>query len=334
MIKLQHTTTMQNSFRLSSLLLLFSVFFLSPLRVSCETTYPIKTIKLIVPFPAGGGTDAVARIVTQRMSEEFNQSIIVENKIGAGGSVATEYVAHSQPDGYTLLFTTSGHCIQPNLQKVNWNPIKDFSPISTLVNNPLVVAVKNDFEADTIKDLIRLAREKPKKYTYGSSGPGSALNLSAEYFKYMANVDIVHVPYSGNGPMTLALLKGEVDMVFDSLTGPLPNIRANRLKALAVTTLNRSFALTDTPTLDEAGLKGYNFSSWSGILAPANTSKDIIQKLNNQINKVLQDKSVRERLSAFGYSHSASTQQEFQDLIKDDLEKYKKMMKELKIENN
>ena len=296
--------------------------------------YPLKTIKLLVPFPAGGGTDAVARIVTQKMSEEFNEAIIVENKIGAGGSVATEFVARAEPDGYTLLFTTSGHAIQPNLQKLNWDPIKDFAPISTLVKNPLVVAVRPDFKASNIKELVRMAKENAGIFTYGSSGAGSSLNLSAEYFKSVAKVDIVHIPYSGNGPMTLALLKGEVDMVFDSLTGPLPNIHANKLRALAVTTLNRSFALPDTPTLDEAGLKGYDFSSWSGILAPAGTSKEIIQKLNHQMASVLENPSVRERLMNFGYTPMSSSSQEFQDMIKLNLEKYKKMIKDLNISAN
>ena len=151
---------MKLSFYLTNTFLLFSVLLLHQTTVFAETNFPTKTIKLIVPFPAGGGTDAVARIVTQKITDEFNASIIVENKIGAGGSVATEFVARSQPDGYTLLFTTSGHCIQPHLQKVNWNPIKDFTPISTLVTNPLVVAVRTDFEAENIKDLIRLAKEK------------------------------------------------------------------------------------------------------------------------------------------------------------------------------
>jgi len=296
--------------------------------------YPLKTIKLVVPFPAGGGTDAVARIVTQKMSEEFNEAIIVENKIGAGGSVATEFVARAEPDGYTLLFTTSGHAIQPNLQKLNWDPIKDFAPISTLVKNPLVIAVRPDFKASSIKELVRMAKENPGKFTYGSSGSGSSLNLSAEYFKSVAKVDIVHIPYSGNGPMTLALLKGEVDMVFDSLTGPLPNIHANKLRALAVTTLNRSFALPDTPTLDEAGLKGYDFSSWSGILAPAGTAKEIIQKLNHQMASVLENPSVREKLMNFGYTPMSSSSQEFQETIKLNLEKYKKMIKDLSISVN
>lgn len=297
-----------------------------------EVSYPIKTVKLVVPFPAGGGTDAVARIVSQKMGELFNESIIVENKIGAGGSLATEWVAHSAADGYTLLFTTSGHAIQPHLQKLNWHPIKDFSPISTLVTNPLVIAVRADFEANSVKDLIRLAKEYPGKYSYGSSGPGSALNLSAEYFKSMAGVDIIHVPYSGNGPMTLALLKGEVNVVFDSLTGPLPNIQNNRLKALAVTSLKRSFALAETQTLDEAGLKGYDFSSWSGILAPANTPKFIVEKLNAQIKQALEDKSVKDRLMGYGYTPQSSSSKEFQDLIASDLEKYKRMIDELKIE--
>jgi hypothetical protein len=296
--------------------------------------YPLKTIKLVVPFPAGGGTDAVARIVTQKMSEEFNEAIIVDNKIGAGGSVATEFVARAEPDGYTLLFTTSGHAIQPNLQKLNWDPIKDFAPISTLVKNPLVIAVRPDFKASSIKELVRMAKENPGKFTYGSSGSGSSLNLSAEYFKSVAKVDIVHIPYSGNGPMTLALLKGEVDMVFDSLTGPLPNIHANKLRALAVTTLNRSFALPDTPTLDEAGLKGYDFSSWSGILAPAGTAKEIIQKLNHQMASVLENPSVREKLMNFGYTPMSSSSQEFQETIKLNLEKYKKMIKDLSISVN
>jgi len=302
--------------------------------VLAQSAYPLKTIKLVVPFPAGGGTDAVARIVTQKMSETFNESIIVENKIGAGGSVATEYVAHAEPDGYTLLFTTSGHAIQPHLQKLNWDPIKDFTPISTLVKNPLVIAVRPDFKANNIKDLIKMAKDNPGKFTYGSSGSGSALHMSAEYFKSVAKVDIVHIPYSGNAPMTLALLKGEVDMVFDSLTGPLPNIHAGKLRALAVTTLKRSFALPDTPTLDEAGLKGYDFSSWSGILAPAGTPQDIVQKLNHQMAIALENTSVRERLMNFGYTPMSSSSQELQDTIAQDLEKYKRMIKDLNISAN
>ena len=325
---------MNMKYRDLKLALIFIVFSFGQMIAWSDTNYPTKTIKLIVPFPAGGGTDAVARIVTQKMGDLFNETLIVENKIGAGGSVATEFVARSQPDGYTLLFTTSGHAIQPNLQKLNWHPTKDFYPVSTLVTNPLVLAVKNDFEADSIKELINMAKESPGKLTYGSSGLGSALNLSAEYFKSSAKVDIVHVPYSGNGPMTLALLKGEVNMVFDSLTGPLPNIKSNKLKALAVTSLKRSFALPDTPTLDEAGIKGYDFSSWSGILAPASTPKSVVEKLNLQIKQALQDKSVREKLMGFGYTPVHSTSQELQDLISSDLEKYKQMIKDLKIEIN
>jgi tripartite-type tricarboxylate transporter receptor subunit TctC len=321
----------------SSLLKISLLLFLNAMAAShtlAQTSFPTKTIKLVVPFPAGGGTDAVARIVTQKMSETFNESIIVENKIGAGGSVATEYVAHAEPDGYTLLFTTSGHAIQPHLQKLNWDPIKDFTPISTLVKNPLVIAVRPDFKANSIKDLIKMAKDNPGKFTYGSSGSGSALHMSAEYFKSVAKVDIVHIPYSGNAPMTLALLKGEVDMVFDSLTGPLPNIHAGKLRALAVTTLKRSFALPETPTLDEAGLKGYDFSSWSGILAPAGTPQDIVQKLNHQMAIALENASVRERLMNFGYTPMSSSSQELQDTIAQDLEKYKRMIKDLNISAN
>ena len=321
----------------SSLLKISLLLFLNAMAAShtlAQTSFPIKTIKLVVPFPAGGGTDAVARIVTQKMSETFNESIIVENKIGAGGSVATEYVAHAEPDGYTLLFTTSGHAIQPHLQKLNWDPIKDFTPISTLVKNPLVIAVRPDFKANSIKYLIKMAKDNPGKFTYGSSGSGSALHMSAEYFKSVAKVDIVHIPYSGNAPMTLALLKGEVDMVFDSLTGPLPNIHAGKLRALAVTTLKRSFALPETPTLDEAGLKGYDFSSWSGILAPAGTPQDIVQKLNHQMAIALENASVRERLMNFGYTPMSSSSQELQDTIAQDLEKYKRMIKDLNISAN
>jgi tripartite-type tricarboxylate transporter receptor subunit TctC len=321
----------------SSLLKISLLVLLNAAAACCvlaQTSYPLKTIKLVVPFPAGGGTDAVARIVTQKMSETFNESIIVENKIGAGGSVATEYVAHAEPDGYTLLFTTSGHAIQPHLQKLNWDPIKDFTPISTLVKNPLVIAVRPDFKANSIKDLIKMAKDNPGKFTYGSSGSGSALHMSAEYFKSVAKVDIVHIPYSGNAPMTLALLKGEVDMVFDSLTGPLPNIHAGKLRALAVTTLKRSFALPETPTLDEAGLKGYDFSSWSGILAPAGTPQDIVQKLNHQMAIALENTSVRERLMNFGYTPMSSSSQELQDTIAQDLEKYKRMIKDLNISAN
>jgi tripartite-type tricarboxylate transporter receptor subunit TctC len=314
----------------------FSIFLIfgSVMSFVLAADFPSKPIRLVIPFPPGGGADAVARVVALKLSENLGQVIIVDNKAGAGGSIATDFVSKSEADGYTLLFTTSGHSIQPQLQKVNWDPIKDFSPISLVVTTPLVVAVNPNLPVNSIPELIKLLKEQPGKYSYGSSGLGGPLNLAVEYFKNLANVDIVHVPYSGNGPMTLALLRGDIQLVFDSLNGPLPNIKIGKMRAIGVTSLKRNLILPETPSLDESGVKGYEFLLWDGILGPAGIPKEITQKLNTQLIRAVQTPSVKESLNNLGYTATGNSINEFSELIKSDYEKYGQIIKQLKISVN
>jgi len=252
----------------------------------CQADFPTKTIKLIVPFPAGGGTDAVARIVTQKMGELFNESIIVENKIGAGGSVATEFVARAQPDGYTLLFTTSGHSIQPNLQKLSWHPIKDFYPISTLVTNPLVLAVRSDFESDSIKDLIIRAKEHPGKLTYGSGGIGTLQHVWGAILTSSLGLDMLHIPFKGASPAHQEMMGGRLDVMFDNMSASKQYVQSGRLKGLVVSSAARSPQLPNVPTVNESGLVKFEGESWFGIFAPAGTPAPVVAKLREALASI------------------------------------------------
>jgi len=293
--------------------------------------FPIKPIRIIVPFPPGGGADVTARALAQKMTENLGQTVLVENKAGAGGGIATDYVARAEADGYTLLFTTTGHTIQPHLQKQAWDPIRDFTPLSLIATTPLIIAVNPAIKASTLPELIALAKASPGKLTYGSSGPGGPLNLAAEYFKSMAGVNIVHVPYGGNAPMTVAVLRGEVDMVFDSPTGPLPNIRAGKMRGIATTGPRRLAALPDMPTVEEAGLPGYQFVLWNGIMAPAATPREIVEKLNAEIIKAVNSPEVSNRYSTLGYTPTSTSLPEFATLVASDFAKYGRIIREAKI---
>lgn len=291
-------------------------------------SYPVRPIRLIVPFPPGGGADVTARTIAQKISESIGQSVLIDNRAGAGGNIGTEATAKSAPDGYTYLLTTNGHTIQPNLQKLSWDPIRDFAPVSLVVTYPLVVVVHTSVQANSIKDLIALAKSQPGKLSYGSSGPGTNLNLAAELFKSMAGVDVLHVPYKGNAPVTTAILSGEVQMVVDSMTGPLPHIRSGKLRGLAVTSSKRSPVLPDVPTMAEAGVPGYEFLGWSGILAPAGAPREAIARFHAEIVKALGMQDVKNRLTVLGYEPVSNTPEQFAAFIAAELGKYGKIIKD------
>ena len=289
--------------------------------------YPAKPIRWIVPFPPGGGADATARIITQKMIENTGRNIIIDYRSGAGGNIGTEHVARSAPDGYTVLQTTNGHTIQPHLRKLSWDPIKDFTPITVVASYPLLLAVHPSVPARNLQELVAYARANPGKLTYGSSGPGGPLHIGAEIFKRAAGVDILHVPYKGNAPMTLAVVSGEVSMVFDSMVGPLPNVRAGKLRALAYLGERRSAQLPDVPTAREAGVPVV-YAAWNGLLAPAGSPPEAIQWLHREIVRAVGSAEVSERLSNLGYEPGTLPQAEFAALIASDLERFGRVIRE------
>ena len=307
-------------------LLLFFISFAIPAAAAAQT-FPDRPIRWIVPFPPGGGADVTARTITAKVAESIGQPFIVENRAGAGGAIATEFVARAAADGYTLLQTTNGHAIQPHLRKLTWDAVKDFAPITIVATYPLVIAAHPSVPARSLQEMIAYARANPGKLTYGSSGTGGPLHLGAEIFKRAAGVDILHVPYKGNAPMTLAVVSGEVSMVFDSMTGPLPHIRAGKLRALAVTGTKRAAVLPEVPTAQEAGVL-VAYEAWNGMLAPAATPPQIIARLNREIARAVASPEVNQRLSGLGYDPVTNTPGEFAALIAADLERFGKTIRE------
>ena len=293
--------------------------------------YPNRPIRWIVPFPPGGGADATARTISQKVSENTAKQIVVDYRAGAGGNIGTEFVARAAPDGYTILQTTNGHAIQPHLRKLAWDPLKDFAPITIVASYPLLIAVHPSVPAKNLQELVQYAKANPGKLSYGSSGPGGPLHIGAEIFKRAAGVDILHVPYKGNAPMTLAVIAGEVNMVFDSMTGPLPNIRAGKLRALGYMGEKRSPQLPDVPTATEAGVPVV-YAAWNGMLAPAGTPPEALAWLHREIVRAVESPEVSGRLAALGYEPKVNkTRDEFAALISSDLERFGKVIKEVGI---
>jgi len=293
--------------------------------------FPNRPIKLVVPFPAGGGVDAVARTIAEKLAIELKQPVIVDNKGGAGGALGAGLVARSTADGYTLLFANNGQAVLPHLQKIDWDPIKDFKPVSSVATYAMVVLVNSNSPIKTFPDLIQAAKAQPGRITYGSSGLGGPLHLGTEMFRSAAAIDIVHVPYKGNAPMTLALLGQEISMSMDTLAVSLPHIKSGKFRALAVTSQRRMTLLPDIPTIREVAIPDFDYEGWQGVFAPANTPAPIVAKLNAALNKVIGQPSVSQRLIELGYEPKPSTEQELGTLIAKDLQVYKKVIQEANI---
>jgi tripartite-type tricarboxylate transporter receptor subunit TctC len=293
--------------------------------------FPSRPLRWIVPFPPGGGADATARIISQKLIENTGKQVVVDYRAGAGGNIGTEFVARAPGDGYTILQTTNGHTIQPHLRKQSWDPIKDFAPITVVASYPLLIAAHPSVPASSLQELVKYAKANPGRLSYGSSGPGGPLHIGAEIFKRAAGVDILHVPYKGNAPMTLAVVAGEVSMVFDSMTGPLPNIRAGKLKALGYMGEKRSPQLPDVPTATEAGVPVV-YAAWNGMMAPAGTPPDALAWLHREIVRAASSPDVQERLAGLGYEPKTSaSREEFAAQVASDLDRFGKIIREVGI---
>jgi len=282
--------------------------------------YPNKSIRLIVPFPAGGGTDIVARAISVKLTEAWGQQIIIDNRGGAGGVIGADTVAKSTPNGYTLLFGTPGALvINPLLNsKLPYNATKDFAPVSLLALNPQLLAVHNSMPVGTVKELIAYAKAQPGKLNYASVGEGTPNHLAMELFKLMSGTQMVHVPYKGAAPAVTDLVGGQVNLMFNPMPPLMPHVKSGRLKALGVGSTQRSPALPDVPTIAEAGVPGYEYVTWYSIVAPAKTPRAIIDKINSRLAAVLAIPEVALRLSSQGAEPRSSTPEELTRLIQED----------------
>ena len=282
--------------------------------------FPNKSIRLIVPFPAGGGTDIVARAISVKLTEAWGQQIIIDNRGGAGGVIGADTVAKSTPDGYTLLFGTPGALvINPLLNsKLPYNAAKDFAPVSLLALNPQLLAVHNSMPVGTVKELIAYAKAQPGKLNYASVGEGTPNHLAMELFKSMTGTQMVHVPYKGAAPAVTDLVGGQVNLMFNPMPPLMPHVKSGRLKALGVGGTQRSPALPDVPTIAEAGVPGYEYVTWYSIVVPAKTPRAIIDKINSRLAAVLAIPEVALRLSSQGAEPRSSTPEELTRLIQED----------------
>lgn len=291
--------------------------------------YPERPIRFVVPFPPGGAADLTGRTLGRALGERLGQPLVLDNRGGAGGTIAVEIVAGAAPDGYTVLFATMGtQVINPHLySKLRYDPIRDFAPVSLTHVTPRVLVVHPSVKANSVVELIALAKRSPGALTFGSAGNGSSSHLSGELFNAMAGTSMTHVPYKGSGPAATDLLAGRISMSFDSIAVYKDHIVLGKLRALGVTTLNRSEALPSVPTIAEAGLPGYDISNWLGVLVPAGTPPAIIARLNAEIRHANSDAEMKKKLLAVGIEPVHSTPEEFAQLIRADLAKWGKIVK-------
>lgn len=292
-------------------------------------TYPTRAITLIVPFPAGGTTDILGRFVGQALSAAWNQPVVVENRGGAGGNIGAAAVAKAAPDGYTLLVGTVGtHAINASLYaKMPYDTLKDFAPVTQIASVPNMLVVTPSLPVGSVTELIAYAKANPGKLNMASSGNGTSIHLSGELFKVMTGVDMVHVPYKGSAPALNDLMAGQVQLMFDNMPSALPQVKGGTLKALAVTTATRSPAMPDLPTVAEAGVPGFEASSWFGVFAPAGTPKEIVAKLQTEIARILKSPEMTERLAQQGAVAVGNTPDEFGAYVQSELVKWAGVVK-------
>lgn len=292
--------------------------------------YPSKPVRLVLPYPPGGGSDTIGRPLAQKMSEGLGQQVVVENRGGAGGNIGMEVVARSAPDGYTIVMAlTAQLAVNPSLfRKLPYDPVKDFSPITLLAEGPYLLVVHPSLPVKSVKQLIELARTRPNEIIYASSGNGSGGHLAAELLKSMTGARMVHVPYKGGGPALVALLAGEVQVLFATYASGRPHIESGRIRALAVSTAKRPAAIPDLPTVAEAGVPGYDSGVWYAFLAPAGTPREIIAKLNREIVRALNQADYRKMLVNAAIDPIGSSPEELGRFIKSETVKWAKVIKD------
>src|SRR5215831_1383922 len=315
------------------LLALTTLALLTLIAPASAQTYPSRTVTVIVPFPAGGSVDGVARILVQKLNETVGQHFIVENRPGgASGTVGANAVAKAAPDGYTLLVSASVHVINPFLYKsVPYDVVADFTPVTLLADGPLIVSTTPSVPVNNLKDLFALVRKDPQKYTFGTTSVGSASHLAIELLKLDAGLDTLVVSYKGTAPALTDLMSGQIHLLADPMLSSLPLAQSGKIKALGLTSLKRAAAAPDIPTVEESGVKGFAFVSWYGLWGPKNLPADLSNTLQAEIAKVLALPDVKQRLNTLGFDPIGTGGAEFAGYIRDEMAKYEKIIKDAKI---
>jgi tripartite-type tricarboxylate transporter receptor subunit TctC len=304
-----------------------------PAAVTAQATYPIKPVRLIVPYPPGGGNDTLARIFGQKLTEALGQQIIVENRAGAGTTIGTTFAARAIPDGYTLLLSSiATHAFSPHLYaKPGYDALRDFAPVTLLVIAPTLLAVNPALPANSLKELIALAKRRPGQLEFASAGTGSSAHMLGETFKSLAKIDIIQVPYKGGAPAIVGTISGEAQMMADPAASILPHVKSGRLKALAIARATRLSDLPQVPTFAEAGMPEYTASAWYSVHAPAKTPADIVARLNRELVRIVNLQDIKDRLKDLGSDGVGNTQEEFGRFVADEHAKYGKLIKAMDI---
>jgi len=312
-----------------------ALFFLAlasilPVTPAQTAGWPDKPVRVVVPFAPGGGTDIVARIISARLTDTFGQQFVVDNRGGAGGLIGMEIVAHANPDGYTLAVVSASYSANPALYKLSYDPVNGISPVSLMAAGPLIMVVHPSVPAHNLNEFIALAHAKPGTLNFGSSGTGGSIHLAIELFRQLTKTDMQHVPYKGTGPAMTDLLAGHIQFLFAPGTVSLPQVKAGKVRALAVTTPQRSRALPDLPAIEEV-VPGFEYVSWHGMLAPAGTPKETIMRLNKALDEILKRPDVQERLRADGVEPAHTTPEDFARRLAREIATWKKVVKVGKI---
>jgi tripartite-type tricarboxylate transporter receptor subunit TctC len=296
--------------------------------VSAQAPYPSKPVRFILPFPPGGGTDTLGRVIGQKLGELLGQQVVMDNRPGAGANLGAEIAAKSPPDGYTIFMGNVAHTINASLySKLNYDLVKDFATVTMLASTPNILVVHPSLPAKTVKELVALAKARPGQLDYASSGGGSSSHLAAELFNNMAGVKMTHVPYKGGGPAVVALISGQVSVGFATTPSVMPHVKSNKLRGLAVTSARRLPLAPDLQTISEAGVSGYEAVTWYGLLVPAGTPKEVITRLHAEAVKTLGLPDIRKRLDASGFEAIGNTPEEYAAYTRNEIDKWAKVIK-------
>jgi tripartite-type tricarboxylate transporter receptor subunit TctC len=289
--------------------------------------YPTKPVKIVVGFAPGGGSDFIARVVAQQLTPRLGTQVVVENRPGAGSVLGSEYVVKSPADGYTLLLTPASYTVNPSVYKLSFDALNDITPIVQLSRGPYVVAVHPSVPVKTLQDLVALAKREPGKLSYASSGNGAHVHVATEYFLYTADIKILHVPYKGTGPALNDTIGGNVQLIFGSVATALQHVKSGRLRALAVTTPKRIAAAPDVPTIAESGYPGYEVTNWHGLVGPKGLSKDIVQRLNREVNEAVKSKEVEKVLAGDGLEPAGGSPEDLAGILKAEVARWAQVVK-------
>ena len=316
--------------------MLMALAFLLPLTAWAQSGpagYPVKPVRLIVGQAPGGATDVIARLVAPKFGEYLGQTVVVENRTGAAGSIGAAFVAKSPPDGYNLLVVSSSYAINPSLYKdMPFDPVKDLAPVTLIAEAPFLLVVHPSMPVRSVKELVAMAKAKPGMLNFASGGNGSSGQLAGELFKYLAGIDLVHIPYKGAGPALVDVIAGQVHMTFGSVLSSLGHVKNGRLRALGVTSAKRSVAAPELPTLAQAGVKGYRTTTWYGLLAPANTPAPIVNRLVLDMQKAIDSPDIKKRLLSDGAEPAAGSPKQFQDFLASEMIRAREIIQQAKVQ--